>query len=149
MSNYEKQKLRKLSAITVTIYELSYSPIWNICIFENIYANYQHTDSLNICNIYIKIKHTYRALIWCIAQYGRISISYQKPSIYTGIKQSKMSDSLNANLILSYFPCSDFPGLLVCDEGDFREMHTTKIDSVADTSTFFTNVTGLLLLHLQ
>ena len=54
-----------------------------------------------------------------------------------------MSDSLNANLILSYFPCSDFLGLLVCDEGDFREMHTTKIDSVADTSTFFANVTGL------
>ena len=57
-----------------------------------------------------------------------------------------MSDSLNANLILSYFPCSDFPGLLVCDEGDFREMHTTKIDSVADTSTFFANVTGLLYI---
>ena len=55
----------------------------------------------------------------------------------------KMSDSLNANLILSYFPCSDFPGLLVCVEGDFREMHTTKIDSVADTSMFFANVTGL------
>ena len=54
-----------------------------------------------------------------------------------------MSDSLNAILILSYIPCSDFPGLLVCDEGDFREMHTTKIDSVADTSTFFANVTGL------
>ena len=42
-----------------------------------------------------------------------------------------MSDSLIAILILSYFPCSDFPGLLVCDGGDFREMHTTKIDSVA------------------
>ena len=54
-----------------------------------------------------------------------------------------MSDSLNAILILSYFPCPNFPGLLVCDEGDFREMHTTKIDSVADTSTFFANVTGL------
>ena len=49
---------------------------------------------------------------------------------------AKMSDSLNAILILSYFPCSDFPGLLVCDGGDFREMHTTKIDSVADTSRF-------------
>ena len=54
-----------------------------------------------------------------------------------------MSDSLNAILILSYFPCSDFPGLLVCDEADFKEMHTTKINSVADTSTFFANVTGL------
>ena len=48
----------------------------------------------------------------------------------------KVSDSLIAILILSYFPCSDFPGLLVCDGGDFREMHTTKIDSVADTSRF-------------
>ena len=55
----------------------------------------------------------------------------------------KMSDSLNAILVLSYFPCSDFPGLLVCDKGDFREMHTTKIVFVADTSTFFANVTGL------
>ena len=59
-----------------------------------------------------------------------------------------MSDSLNANLILSYFPCLDCPGLLVCDEGDFREMHTTKIDSVADTSTFFANVTGLSCIWL-
>ena len=55
-----------------------------------------------------------------------------------------MSDSLNANLVLSYFPCSDFPGLSVCDGGDFGEMHTTKINSVADTSTFFANVTGLI-----
>ena len=47
-----------------------------------------------------------------------------------------MSDSLIEISILSYFPCSDFPGLLVCDGGDFREMHTTKIDSVADTSRF-------------
>ena len=38
-----------------------------------------------------------------------------------------MRDSLNAILVLSYFPCSDFPGLLVCDGGDFGEMHTTKI----------------------
>ena len=38
-----------------------------------------------------------------------------------------MSGSLNAILVLSYFPCSDFPGLLVCDGGDFVEMHTTKI----------------------
>ena len=45
-----------------------------------------------------------------------------------------MSDSLNAILVLSYFPCSDFPGLLVCDGGDFGEMHTTKIVFVADTS---------------
>ena len=37
-----------------------------------------------------------------------------------------MSGSLNAILILSYFPCSDFPGLLVCDGGDFGEMHITK-----------------------
>ena len=56
----------------------------------------------------------------------------------------KMSDSLNAILVLSYFPCSDFFGLLVCDKGDFGEMHTTKIVFVADTSTFFANVTGLL-----
>ena len=55
----------------------------------------------------------------------------------------KMSDSLNAILVLSYFPCLDFPGLLVCDKGDFGEMHTTKIVFVADTSTFFANVTGL------
>ena len=54
-----------------------------------------------------------------------------------------MSDSLNAIFVLSYFPCSDFPGLLVCDEGDFGEMHTIKIVFVADTSTFFANVTGL------
>ena len=59
----------------------------------------------------------------------------------------KMSDSLNAILVLSYFPCSDFPGLLVCDKGDFGEMHTTKI-VFADTSTFFANVTGLLCFFL-
>ena len=41
---------------------------------------------------------------------------------------------MNAILILSYFPFSDFPELLVCDEGDFGEMHTTKIVFVADTS---------------
>ena len=46
----------------------------------------------------------------------------------------KMNDSLNVILVLSYFPCSDFLGLLVCDEGDFGEMHTTKIVFVADTS---------------
>ena len=46
----------------------------------------------------------------------------------------KMIDSLSAILILSYFPCSDFLGLFVCDEGDFGEMHTTKIVFVADTS---------------
>ena len=55
-----------------------------------------------------------------------------------------MSGSLNEILVLSYFPCSDFPGLLVCDEGDFEEMHTTKIVFFADTSTFFANVTGLI-----
>ena len=38
-----------------------------------------------------------------------------------------MSGSLNAIFVLSHFPCSDFPGLLVCDGGDFGEMHTTKI----------------------
>ena len=38
-----------------------------------------------------------------------------------------MSGSLSAILVLSYFPCSDFPGLLVCDGGDFGEMYTTKI----------------------
>ena len=57
-----------------------------------------------------------------------------------------MSDSLNAILVLSYFPCSDFPGfpgLLVCDGGNFGEMHTTKLNFVADTSKFFANVTGL------
>ena len=63
------------------------------------------------------------------------------------LNSPKMSDSLNTILILSYFLCSDFPGLLVCDGGDFREMHTTKIDSVADTSTFSANVTGLLGTH--
>ena len=57
-----------------------------------------------------------------------------------------MRDSLNAILVLSYFPCSDFPGLLVCDGGDFGEMHTTKIVFVADTSRFFANVTGLYAL---
>ena len=57
-----------------------------------------------------------------------------------------MSGSLNAILVLSYFPCSDFPGLLVCDGGDFGEMHTTKIFFFPDTSTFFANVTGLLKL---
>ena len=56
-----------------------------------------------------------------------------------------MSDSLNVILVLSYFPCSDFPGLLVCDGGDFGEMHTTKIVFFADTSTFFANVTGLVV----
>ena len=55
-----------------------------------------------------------------------------------------MSDSLNVILVLSYFPCFDFPGLLVCDGGDFGEMHTTKIVFFADTSTFFANVTGLI-----
>ena len=55
-----------------------------------------------------------------------------------------MSGSLNAILVLSYFPCSDFPGLLVCDGGDFGEMHTTKIVFFADTSTFFASVTGLI-----
>ena len=54
-----------------------------------------------------------------------------------------MRDSLNAILVLSYFPCSDFPGLLVRDGGNFRDMHTTKIVFVADTSRFFANVTGL------
>ena len=54
-----------------------------------------------------------------------------------------MSGSLNEILVLSFFPYSDFPGLLVCDEGDFEEMHTTKIVFFADTSTFFANVTGL------
>ena len=44
-----------------------------------------------------------------------------------------MSDSLNAVLVLSYFLCLDFPGLLICDGEDFGGMHTTKIDSVADT----------------
>ena len=58
-----------------------------------------------------------------------------------------MSDSLNAILVLSYFPYSDFPGHLVCDGGDFGEMHTTKIVFVADTSTFFANVTGLIGSH--
>ena len=57
--------------------------------FFLIYANYQHTNSLNIYNIYINVKHTHRALIWCIAQYDRISLSYQKPSIYLGINKSK------------------------------------------------------------
>ena len=38
-----------------------------------------------------------------------------------------MSGSLNAILVLSYFPCSDFQGLSVFDGGDFGEMHTTKI----------------------
>ena len=61
----------------------------------------------------------------------------------------KMSDSLNVILVLSYFPCSDFQGLLVCDKGDFGEMHTAKIVFVADTSTFFANVTGLNLLPFQ
>ena len=57
-----------------------------------------------------------------------------------------MSGSLNAILVLSYFPCSDFPGLLVCDGGDFGEMHITKIVFLADTSRFGpnqANVTGL------
>ena len=44
-----------------------------------------------------------------------------------------MSDSLNAVLVLSYFPCLDFPALLACEGGDFGQMHTTKIDFVADT----------------
>ena len=38
-----------------------------------------------------------------------------------------MRDTLNAIFVLSYFPCSDFPGLLVCDGGDFGEMHTIKV----------------------
>ena len=58
-----------------------------------------------------------------------------------------MRDSLNAILVLSYFPCSDFPGFLVCDGGDFGEMHTTKIVFVVDTSRFFANITGLLVPH--
>ena len=32
-----------------------------------------------------------------------------------------MSDSLNAILVLSYFPCLDFPGLLICDGEAFEE----------------------------
>ena len=60
-----------------------------------------------------------------------------------------MSGSLNEILVLSYFPCSDFPGLLVCDEGDFEEMHTTKIFFFADTSTFFANVTGLHCIKVK
>ena len=46
----------------------------------------------------------------------------------------QMSDSFDAILVLSYFLFSDFPVLLVCDGEDFRKMHTTKIDLVADTS---------------
>ena len=54
-----------------------------------------------------------------------------------------MRDSLSAILVLSYFLCLDFPELLVCDGGNFGEMHTTKIVFVADTSRFFANVTEL------
>ena len=60
-----------------------------------------------------------------------------------------MRNSLNAILVLSYFPCSDFPGLLVHDGGDFGELHTTKIVFVADTSRVFANVTGLFILSVQ
>ena len=55
-----------------------------------------------------------------------------------------MSGSLNEILVLSYFPCSDFPGLLVCDGGDFEEMHTTKIVFFCRYFKLFRkNVTGL------
>ena len=60
-----------------------------------------------------------------------------------------MRDSLNAILVLSYFPCLDFPGLLVCDGGDFGEMHTAKIVFFADTSTFFANVTNVISQNMQ
>ena len=60
-----------------------------------------------------------------------------------------MSDSLNAIEVLSYFPCSGFLGLLVCDGGDCGEMPSTKINSAADTSTFFANVTGLQVFIQQ
>ena len=60
-----------------------------------------------------------------------------------------MSGSLNAILVLSYFPCSDFLGLLVCDGGDFEEMHTTKIgfffaEILQGLAPNQANVTGLL-----
>ena len=66
--------------------------------FYKIYANYQHTELQNIYNIYINIKHTHRALIWCIAQYSRISISYKKSSIYSGMKQSENEGLIECRL---------------------------------------------------
>ena len=45
-----------------------------------------------------------------------------------------MSDSFDAILNLSKFNRFNFLELLVCNGGDFREMHTTKINAVANTS---------------
>ena len=60
-----------------------------------------------------------------------------------------MSGSLNAILVLSYFPYSYFPGLLVCDGGDFGEMHTTKIvflQILQGLASNQANVTGLFIV---
>ena len=48
-----------------------------------------------------------------------------------------MKQSKNEGLIehhLGFEPFSILPGLLVCDGGEFRAMHTTKIIFAADTS---------------
>ena len=78
--------------------------------FVLIYANYQHADSLNIYNIYINVKHTHRALIWCIAQYGRISLSYKKPSIYLGVKKFKNEWLIECYLGFELFSMLEFSG---------------------------------------
>ena len=78
--------------------------------FKKKYANYQHTNSLNIYNIYINVKHTHRALICCIAQYGRISLSYQNPSIYVGINKSKNEWLIECYLGFELFSMLVFSG---------------------------------------
>ena len=41
--------------------------------------------------------------MWCIAQYGRISISYPKPSIYSGMKQSENEGLIERHLGFELF----------------------------------------------
>ena len=62
-----------------------------------------------------------------------INISYKILVFIQVSNRPKMSDSLDAILVLMYFPRSDFQVLLACDGGDLGEMHTTSIDSVAAT----------------
>ena len=52
----------------------------------------------------------HRALIWCIAQYGRISISYPKPSIYSGMKQSENEGLIECHLGFELFSMLGFSG---------------------------------------
>ena len=61
----------------------------------------------------------------------------------------KLSDSLIAILVLSYFPCSDFPGLLVCDLHHVYTLKGTRLEAVESATYLGVDVTNDLTWNKQ